>query len=339
MARERNSKGQTNRRWTIGAGVDTYPSDHSDHEHERDNGQREQQKQPKGKQPAARTNRGAYAVREYRNIRSWATAEIDNELTAIGAFCDNYENNEDAPPLVFHTDIIALNIQTIGKAIISLSQETNSKNKTERILLYRGLSDQLLRVLYLDSMERKFMCAVCGDRKRATKYPDMITRRCFHHVRTCSSCVKKWAASQLETNGWNRIKCPECSEIMLKEDMEHLASEETYDKYLKLRKRAKDSSHPDWVFCLNPKCDSGHRHSPGEGTLFVCRTCGFKQCTKHGRKWHISETCNQYDARVENKRRSQEIASEKWKAKATKLCYNCRVPIEKNGGCDSMWCK
>jgi len=106
-----------------------------------------------------------------------------------------------------------------------------------------------------------------------------------------------------------------------------------------LRRRAKDSSHPDWTFCLNPKCDSGQRHSRYEGPKLICKACGFKQCVKHKRKWHTGETCAEYEDRVSSKKREQELASEKWKAKEAKQCVNCNVPIIKNGGCDSMWCK
>jgi hypothetical protein len=106
-----------------------------------------------------------------------------------------------------------------------------------------------------------------------------------------------------------------------------------------LRRRAKDASHPDWTFCLSPACDSGQRHSKRDGDRFKCVACGFKQCVKHERKWHSGETCAEYDGRVSTKRREQELASEKFKAKEARKCDRCGVPIIKNGGCDSMWCK
>src|ERR1700761_3070433 len=110
-------------------------------------------------------------------------------------------------------------------------------------------------------------------------------------------------------------------------------------RYSILRRRAKDSSHPDWIFCLNAKCDSGQKHNKQEGNRFVCKACGFKQCVKHQRKWHTTETCDEYENKSSTKRREQELASEKWKAKEARQCESCNVPIIKDGGCDSMYCK
>jgi hypothetical protein len=72
----------------------------------------------------------------------------------------------------------------------------------------------------------------------------------------------------------------------------------------------------------------------------VCHSCGHRSCARHDVPWHSGETCAQFEQRVAGAQaREQEQASEKWKAGETRLCPKCRIPIEKDGGCDSMWCE
>jgi len=126
--------------------------------------------------------------------------------------------------------------------------------------------------------------------------------------------------------------------VLGREEVKRAGRRETYDRYKYLRNRAERSAHPDWRFCLSPDCSSGQMHPAKEGPKMVCKACGFKTCVKHEAPWHSRQTCEEHDRAKSSKRKAQEDASEKWKAKEAKKCANCGVPILKNGGCNEMWC-
>ena len=70
----------------------------------------------------------------------------------------------------------------------------------------------------------------------------------------------------------------------------------------------------------------------------ICKACGFRSCLKHGSAWHENLTCKAYDDchpdDVESK-----MSLEKVRAMA-KRCprAGCGFYIEKDGGCDNMFC-
>ncbi|KAI7188840.1 hypothetical protein KC363_g5226 [Hortaea werneckii] len=73
--------------------------------------------------------------------------------------------------------------------------------------------------------------------------------------------------------------------------------------------------------------------------IFTCNTCGHRACVPCDRPFHDGETCAQYKARLgqaekeKNSKKSQETIE-----KYCKPCPKCGKKIEKNGGCDAMFC-
>ena len=43
-----------------------------------------------------------------------------------------------------------------------------------------------------------------------------------------------WVASELRSKTWDRIKCPECTELLHNEDMKTHASAETFERWVLL---------------------------------------------------------------------------------------------------------
>ena len=73
-------------------------------------------------------------------------------------------------------------------------------------------------------------CIVCGDRACLADLP--ILTGCTHETRTCSSCYEGWISSQLEEQGWKRIKCPEakCEQILEHADVQCYSSVEVFQR-------------------------------------------------------------------------------------------------------------
>lgn len=184
-------------------------------------------------------------------------------------------------------------------------------------------------------------CSICGDNKPAADFPKQITEKCAHEVHTCRECLQSWIASNLESRAWNKISCSECKETLHHSDVQTHASTEIFQKYDQLATRAALNTISEFRWCISPAgCISGQIHESGaEGPIFRCISCGFKACTVHERAWHEGETCEEYDYRINpKKKKAEEEASTKLVEKIAKNCPGCEWRIEKISGCDHMTC-
>ncbi|KAK4544678.1 hypothetical protein LTR36_003927 [Oleoguttula mirabilis] len=69
--------------------------------------------------------------------------------------------------------------------------------------------------------------------------------------------------------------------------------------------------------------------------ICICETCGSKACVTCDRPYHEGETCAQY---TERQNVEAEQATLDTIASKCKECPKCRKNIEKNGGCDAVYC-
>lgn len=74
----------------------------------------------------------------------------------------------------------------------------------------------------------KRSCIICTDAKQIGKFPQgKITACCGHEPQVCSEDVQIWITSELESKGWENIRCPECREPLDRSDIRKLASKKT----------------------------------------------------------------------------------------------------------------
>lgn len=73
-------------------------------------------------------------------------------------------------------------------------------------------------------------CVVCGDDKRVSEMPERITGSCGHEPNTCNDCIGQWIASSLDTTAWDRLRCPECPQLLAYEDVRIFADREVFDR-------------------------------------------------------------------------------------------------------------
>lgn len=75
--------------------------------------------------------------------------------------------------------------------------------------------------------------------------------------------------------------------------------------------------------------------------IFICHSCSHKACVPCDRPYHEKETCAQYQKRKKRETEAEEKATQKFIDKGCKQCPNegCGKNIEKNGGCDQVYCK
>jgi hypothetical protein len=143
-------------------------------------------------------------------------------------------------------------------------------------------------------------CVVCGDEHPVDAFSDTrLTTQCSHQNSACISCVHQWIDTQLTDQGWDRIQCLECTEIMQYSDVQRHARPEDFERYDRLAARSALANDPDFIWCQNAGCGSGQIHEGGDDMpLFVCQTCDFRYCVTHNIRWHEGETCTAFDARM-----------------------------------------
>ncbi len=75
------------------------------------------------------------------------------------------------------------------------------------------------------------MCSVCTDDKRVSEMPRKVTASCVHPATACKECVGQWISSSLETMAWDRLKCPECPQLLRFEDVRAFVSRAIFERY------------------------------------------------------------------------------------------------------------
>lgn len=180
-------------------------------------------------------------------------------------------------------------------------------------------------------------CTVCTDDKKPTELPVQIASGCKHKPTTCRECLGQWIHSSLDTSTWDRLKCPECPELLKFNDVRRYAPIHDFRRYDTLVTRAALRSIPNFRWCLSTSCESGQIHDP-TCRKFKCVACKVKHCVYHEVPWHSGETCEQYDHR-NRRRRKDEKASEDMIKKTTKVCPECKKPVHKWTGCNHITCR
>ncbi|KAK5658795.1 hypothetical protein OQA88_1607 [Cercophora sp. LCS_1] len=179
-------------------------------------------------------------------------------------------------------------------------------------------------------------CAICLDEKRITDMPIRITKGCKHKPALCKDCLKQWLQSSMERASWDRLKCPDCPELLKYSDVKRYAAKDTFDRYDTLATRAAVEMLPNFRWCLSPICESG-QIDVDECPRFKCQACPAKHCIKHNVPWHKGETCDDYDKR-NKQRKKDDKASEQMIRKTSKKCPECKKDVHKFTGCNHITC-
>ncbi|KAI5357042.1 putative IBR domain, E3 ubiquitin ligase RBR family, TRIAD supradomain-containing protein [Septoria linicola] len=220
----------------------------------------------------------------------------------------------------------------------------------------------------------KFLCTCCDTERPGRFFPKFNpSSECEHLINTCKACLKQWIAVQVESSNFIRIdeeggastfgiKCVECKETMRPVNVEAAATKTVYEKFDRLARRHLAESIPNWRWCLAIGCEHGQEHvkegapvplgTPKKGgrlsrkadttqsehaevDICTCSKCGARACVACDVPMHEKETCEEYRGRT---RSEENDASLQLIESTFKKCPKCSKSIEKNGGCDSMYC-
>ena len=161
----------------------------------------------------------------------------------------------------------------------------------------------------------------------------------------CKECISRTFVAALETVGAERIVCPDES-CQLRWDPRYVLRflprtlHEAYNEDL----FALFWSRAYKVTCPTEGCGVAayvdHQRTPGFPHV-ECHKCETRICALCLVPWHTNLTCQQY----RQKNYTEVMESEEMKTlralakQGAKRCPRCQMAIEKDGGCDSMYCQ
>jgi hypothetical protein len=186
------------------------------------------------------------------------------------------------------------------------------------------------------TVETTKQCSICIDDKPRSEMPAQNTPRCTHQPTACKECLEEWLRSSIERGAWDRLQCPDCSEVLDWQDVKRHASEAAFNRYDTLVTRAALTKDPDFHFCLSAACGSGQMYET-ECPRFECVNCKTTSCLHHRVPWHADETCAEYDKRNQTLQEAEK-ASEKAIRGSSKPCPSCKRDVHKFAGCNHITC-
>ena len=179
--------------------------------------------------------------------------------------------------------------------------------------------------------------AAVGECEICAETVPLVVLRCHASATICVECLQQHIHTEMNDKMFTeKIKCPTCSTVWEHQEVMRLAATEDGERFERLVLHQTLKQMPDFRFCKKSGCGSGQIHADGDRyPIMTCFKCRTQMCYTHDVLWHSGETCEAYDAR----KGGEDDMSRRWVASMTRPCPKCKVPIEKNGGCDHMTCR
>ncbi|CAF2452621.1 unnamed protein product [Rotaria sp. Silwood2] len=202
-------------------------------------------------------------------------------------------------------------------------------------------------------------CSICLSNNISGR--DMLRLHKCHHA-FCRICLHDYAQIHINTGSVEWLLCPDlqCQLALLPSEIKIIVNnDQLYDKYERLLLQKTLEQMPDIVWC--PRCQQAVLIDSEKDNLALCSQCRFTFCKKCKKTYHSQTLCGRELELAELKEKHRKLRqkmqvlnfkpddAEKFFSEflavarienSTRLCPNskCQVPIEKNQGCDHMYC-
>jgi hypothetical protein len=185
-----------------------------------------------------------------------------------------------------------------------------------------------------------FQCGICWRHflfARKIKFQTCVDKHKF-----CASCCCRYLNVKVD-NGVTEINCPgwNCSALVAEKEVQNNLPTARFQKFKRFMSMANDSNYRE--------CDTCEKVLHFKEGVKVCQCihCKVSFCFDHGEIKRPtlqtdpntntdSLTCDLCTAPDETKSQARDFASFYTIKLISKKCPQCGVPIQKNGGCDSM---
>ncbi|KAG4079792.1 hypothetical protein HA402_014923 [Bradysia odoriphaga] len=197
-------------------------------------------------------------------------------------------------------------------------------SEQERDILYR---DAQMLIPRINDRGRHPECMICLENSKTKEL------QCGHKF--CRNCWNQYLTTKIVEYGAHRIPCPDSKCNVIVEDY-HIKRLMPDPKVLRKYKRSilnnyvKFKSNLSW--CTSPGCNY-LIDSIDCLTIFVTCKCGNQFCLECHEQSHSPISCQHLF-----KWKDDDYDTQSYLSVYTKPCPNCRIAIEKNGGCNHMKC-
>ncbi|KAF1995708.1 hypothetical protein P154DRAFT_526121 [Amniculicola lignicola CBS 123094] len=195
-----------------------------------------------------------------------------------------------------------------------------------------------------------------GHRAHHWQDPNEFPRQCMNHLSkpprrkngphpVCNTCIGAAMAARMDTRGARAVSTgclePGCTTYWSFENIIKYFPEAALDKYNAEMFKVYMQDNTTFT-CVNPTCAvvSLVDHFAAGFPHVSCGHCSTRMCATCNIPFHVGYTCAEYAARHINEAmtNTEKETLELMQTKDGKRCPNCFLVIEKDGGCDSMWC-
>jgi len=223
--------------------------------------------------------------------------------------------------------------KTLGDIDINDSFHLYIKNKWNRD---KVIEDFLLNGCYLTKRQKKFdkstICMVCFENIE----PNQQLTICNKHI-YCKNCWKGYLTSKIN-DGCINISCmdPKCNYKISREFIMDCFGQAAFTfKYSKWIRRSFIKKNENYTYCPNVNCNLIVSNL-GSNNKINCK-CNHTFCFSCNHIHHYPAPCCIMDEWFNKCNADSENAL--WLMNNTKNCPKCKLPIEKNSGCNHMTCR
>lgn len=187
-----------------------------------------------------------------------------------------------------------------------------------------------------------FVCFICSEEKGGDER--FVPHRCsaIPAAMCCKPCFVAWVESQID-NDASTIKCCHCDLTLAPSIVVRLVDSEHWASYCKVALQRTLRRDPTFIWCS--KCPGGgwvDSRQPSSNCGWTCPECtnAFVYCPLC-RRDHGSLSCKRFQRlrhEVFSGTKAKDRDSEGVVQRSAKTCPSCRMPIQKDGGCNFMDC-
>jgi len=270
-----------------------------------------------------------------------ASSESDDELSQNGL--DKGDN--EYPIEVLEHDKIVRQMADSVKEVNNVTMIPENKVKT-LLNHFRWDKNKLLERFYSVEQDDIFKetvpiqidsdvleCQICYD---TISKGNMTGLDCGHIF--CTECWSEYLSSKIE-DASRIIECPDtkCNTIVDDETLTSIITDtELKLKYNKLVMSYYVECNKMLKWCSAPDCNFVIKVPFLDSRTVTCK-CGNSFCFSCSGDWHDPIDCDMLKKWV--KKSNDDSETSKWISVHTKDCPKCKMPIEKDGGCNHMSCK
>ena len=208
----------------------------------------------------------------------------------------------------------------------SFQSPTRDSGKRESFLK----SPVTRRISTLVVPAREETCPICWESKM------VYTLECSHFY--CVSCLSVALETKIKNGEVLRIPCfnPMCLTDISRDDIQKCVSESVFAKYNQFIYLTNLRENPNIRYCPVSNCSTLITNASSFDSIVVCPTCSFEFCFSCGRQWHPELSCSENEEILKLEQTDDAMLLQWIEEHKTKPCPQCKVHIEKNGGCNHV---